>query len=512
MCTNKRSIIGVKCMNKLEKILLIILTAICIYAFYSFSFLVFAYANSTIPPLPEKPSSDYKYKLIIHNRNPISDMDIYSVYYSTQPMLIDCYGKTIQTLLPSDSYSITNTGAHATSHMNDSLPVVNYYRCASYSVEKWDGTVFGPIQYAYAALPLPSTNSSSSFRSSTSNYFHCILESNYVVHDILDNVVFTPKIYNVLLYKNNANINVSQITDFSVASNEEPIPIIPYRVKFYRSDTLNGPYKLIQTFRGLDPFFSFPQTHGENNYDVWVESKNLALTNGFWKWVITDTTIANGEAYTRQFAENYFQISGMGVINKLYLNKGQGFESAPEIRYQKKSVDFITTITINEHLINTIGANVDYNSLLKIPSDFFVQGDNYIILKDNNGNIIQSETFVLSGPPGPGSGENSVETVTEGRYGKEPIADDYPDTIVGKVEYLTDKLMYWLKFPFEWLADIVKKFIDTANSFLGSITSFIKAISGVFAYLPEPLPTVLPGFVLLSFIILIYKMMRGGGG
>lgn len=96
------------------------------------------------------------------------------------------------------------------------------------------------------------------------------------------------------------------------------------------------------------------------------------------------------------------------------------------------------------------------------------------------------------------------------RKADKPNRDDYPDTILGSLEFYWDSMIYYVKMPFIFIGDAFKSIIDWINTTIfGFIDSFIAIFERLFSFLPYEVVGLLGiGFMVLM-IITVVKAIRG---
>jgi len=90
-----------------------------------------------------------------------------------------------------------------------------------------------------------------------------------------------------------------------------------------------------------------------------------------------------------------------------------------------------------------------------------------------------------------------------------PSKTDYPDSIMGKIDYIWDTIGYWLKVPVEALTNIgstVIKFFQSATSWITNITSIFKVM---FGWLPADILAVITLSFSVGIFMTIIRFVRG---
>lgn len=96
------------------------------------------------------------------------------------------------------------------------------------------------------------------------------------------------------------------------------------------------------------------------------------------------------------------------------------------------------------------------------------------------------------------------------RKADKPNRDDYPDTILGSLEFYWDTMIYYIKMPFIFIGDAFKSIIDWINtSILGFIDSFIAIFERLFSFLPYEVVGLLGVGFMVLMIITVVKAIRG---
>lgn len=107
----------------------------------------------------------------------------------------------------------------------------------------------------------------------------------------------------------------------------------------------------------------------------------------------------------------------------------------------------------------------------------------------------------------------SVEESPDSIFGEQPKRSEYPDTILGALNYFVDSAEYYISIPFKLLASTfvsVGNFFRDAMSWIGGSNSgVIGFLTSLFSFLPPQVTIMLTGFLSVLIVFSIYKLFRG---
>lgn len=91
---------------------------------------------------------------------------------------------------------------------------------------------------------------------------------------------------------------------------------------------------------------------------------------------------------------------------------------------------------------------------------------------------------------------------------KIPLRTDYPDGILGAVQYGFDTLLFYVTFPFQLLVEGLTEATQAIKSVFGATQGLVGPIGSFLEFLPPPLGGMIIMTILLSVIIAVVKFLR----
>lgn len=139
-----------------------------------------------------------------------------------------------------------------------------------------------------------------------------------------------------------------------------------------------------------------------------------------------------------------------------------------------------------------------------------------LYFKDVTGKVWTSTDVVITrtslpsgGTGGSGTSGGSTGDIRNPFHDNAPVRTDYPDGIVGDVEYGFATLFYWILFPIRLIGELVYTIIDTVTKVIGLSDGITTALSTLFSSFPSWIVTPLQFIFTAMILIAIISFVRG---
>lgn len=464
-------------MNKLEKVLLVIVSVMFIYLAYSFVSLTSAYATIyPAPANPNPPDPSYKYWMEIESRN--GNYNYYDFYWSNLPMILDVSsGKTLEEIKgTSITYQVLQTGVHATSHRIDVAPTPIIAQCYRWVDNNTSNSIWTTTNLSLGTINLPSTSTNFAMIAA-STYFYSV-KSNYPIHNAQGIEQYAPAQYELYTYKNDAVLQDPK-QNFVMANNDDQSKY-PNGItwQFYWRKTTSDTWQLKQQFLDVTTWSSYPNAITEMDYYTYFNRDKVILFDGYWKLLLFGRNVNE----KTNVAEFYWSIGGTGKEVQL-LGFGGSLREIPTLTMSKVNYPEDVQLYINNQLVDTYKGSELKRSFL-LPDKYFQVGDNSAEIRAMDGTVIKSYSMILEGDANGNLIHNPEnDALLDAKLGIKLDKDGKPIAPEGSLNPI-DWIKYFFLLMGYYVNWIFKQVINVLKIAYENIRGLLSIFALTFSFLP----------------------------